>query len=95
MTLFKAEHGTQAKFADIPAGLVPITPTTTRFTIKTDDNRVFHIERRQLPIAAAYKFTNYKSQGQTVEYVIASGDIGEPPTGHMSSFGVYVALSRS
>jgi hypothetical protein len=27
--------------------------------------------------------------------VIASGDIGEPPTGHMSSFGVYVALSRS
>jgi len=55
--------------------------------------RVFHIKQRQLPMTAAYAFTDYKSQGQTIEYVIV--DIGDPPTGHMSPFGVYVALSRS
>ena len=93
MVLFKPDHGTHARFADIPAGLVPITPSTTRFTIKTDDNRVFHIKWRRLPTTAAYAFTDYKSQGQTIEYVIV--DIGDPPTGHMSPFGVYVALSRS
>jgi hypothetical protein len=86
MVLFKPEHDTHARFADIPAGLVPITPSTTRFTIKTDDNRVFHIKRRQLPMTDAYTFTDYKSQGQTIEYVIV--DIGDPPTGHMSPFGV-------
>ena len=37
--------------------------------------------------------TDYKSQGQTIEYVII--DIGKPPTGTLSPFSVYVALSRS
>ena len=40
-----------------------------------------------------YAFTDYKSQGQTIEYVII--DIGKPPTGSLSPFSVYVALSRS
>jgi hypothetical protein len=57
--VFKPEHGTHARFADIPAGLVPITASMTRFTIKTDDNRVLHIKRHQLLMTA---FTNYKSQ---------------------------------
>ena len=41
-----------------------------------------------------YAFTDYKSQGQTIEYVII--DIGKPQTGKLlSPFGTYVALSRS
>jgi len=44
-------------------------------------------------VTAGYAFTDYKSQGQTIEYVII--DIGKPPTGTLSPFSAYVALSRS
>jgi ATP-dependent exoDNAse (exonuclease V) alpha subunit len=51
------------------------------------------LERRQLGIVPAYAFTDYKSQGQTMEYVIV--DISKPPSGSLSPFSAYVALSRS
>jgi len=44
-------------------------------------------------MTARYAFTDYKSQGQTIEYIII--DIGKPPTGTLSPFSAYVALSRS
>ena len=44
-------------------------------------------------MTAGYASTDYKSQGQTIEYVII--DIGKPPTGTLSPFSVYVALSQS
>ena len=44
-------------------------------------------------MTAAYAFTDYRSQGQTIPYVIV--DIGSPPTGTLSLFNLYVALSRS
>ncbi|KAH9913591.1 uncharacterized protein B0H18DRAFT_888000 [Fomitopsis serialis] len=51
------------------------------------------VRRRQLPITAAYAFTDYRSQGQTIPYVIV--DIAKPPAGRLSLFNLYVALSRS
>ncbi len=39
-----------------------------------------------------YAFTDYKAQGQTIEYLIV--DIGKPPTGHLSPFGAYVAIEE-
>ena len=51
------------------------------------------VHRRQLPITAAYAFTDYRSQGQTLPYVII--DIAKPPTGKLSLFNLYVTLSRS
>ncbi|KIM57493.1 hypothetical protein SCLCIDRAFT_1193889 [Scleroderma citrinum Foug A] len=45
-------------------------------------------------MTAAYAFTDYRSQGQTIPAVI--GDITTPPTaGGLSLFNLYVALSRS
>ena len=44
-------------------------------------------------MTAAYAFTDYRSQGQTLPYVII--DIASPPTGTLSLFNLYVALSRS
>ena len=38
---------------------------------------------------AGYAFTNYKSQGQVII------DISKPPTGSLSLFSMYVALSQS
>ncbi|KIM58154.1 hypothetical protein SCLCIDRAFT_128914, partial [Scleroderma citrinum Foug A] len=47
----------------------------------------------QFPVTAAYAFTDYRSQGQTIPYVIV--DIATPPTGGLNLFNLYVALSRS
>jgi ATP-dependent exoDNAse (exonuclease V) alpha subunit len=44
-------------------------------------------------MTAAYAFTDYRSQGQTIPYVIV--DIATPPTGGLDLFNLYVALSRS
>ncbi|KAH9057062.1 hypothetical protein EDB83DRAFT_1062563, partial [Lactarius deliciosus] len=41
----------------------------------------------------AYAFTDIKSQGQTLECVIV--DIAKPPSGALTGFNAYVALSRS
>ena len=44
-------------------------------------------------MTAAYAFTDYCSQGQTIPYVLV--DIATPPTGGLNLFNLYVALSRS
>lgn len=44
-------------------------------------------------MTAAYAFTDYRAQSQTIPYVIV--DIGRVPSGRLSLFNVYVALSRS
>ncbi|KAF8572721.1 hypothetical protein K439DRAFT_1292206, partial [Ramaria rubella] len=45
-------------------------------------------------LTAAYAFTDYRSQGQTILHVIV--DIGTPPSGgKLSMLNLYVALSRS
>ncbi|KAF8061430.1 hypothetical protein FPV67DRAFT_1422940 [Lyophyllum atratum] len=44
-------------------------------------------------MTGAYAFTDYRSQGQTLPYVIIN--IASPPTGTLTLFNLYVALSRS
>ena len=44
-------------------------------------------------MTAAYGFTDYCSQGQTMLYVIV--DISKPPSGGLDLFNLYVALSQS
>ncbi|KAJ6615480.1 hypothetical protein B0H10DRAFT_63413 [Mycena sp. CBHHK59/15] len=51
------------------------------------------IRRRQFPMTAAYAFTNYRSQGQTIPFLLV--DIATSPSGTLSLFNLYVALSRS
>jgi hypothetical protein len=46
-------------------------------------------------MTAGYAFTDYKSQGQTIEYVII--DIGKPPTGYsitVTFLGLRGALTK-
>jgi ATP-dependent exoDNAse (exonuclease V) alpha subunit len=43
-------------------------------------------------LTLAYTFTDYRSQGQTLEPVIV--DIAPPPFGRLTPFNIYVALSR-
>ena len=47
----------------------------------------------QTALTGAYAFTDYKAQGQTLEYVVV--DIAKPLRGSLTLFSAYVALSRS
>lgn len=93
MILFKPDRKTTIRFPGLEPGLIPITPTEAKFTVEAENGQTYRILRRQYAMTPGYAFTDYKSQGQTIEYVII--DIGKPPTGSLSPFGVYVALSRS
>ena len=63
-----------------------------RFSVDIEGRKI-KLERRQLAIVPGYAFTDYKAQGQTMECVIV--DISRPPSGSISAFSMYVALSRS
>ena len=71
--------------------VIPIKPVTKTFTI-TKNGIKTTVNRTQLPLTLAYAFTDYRSQGQTLQPVII--DIGPPPHGYLTAFNIYVALSR-
>jgi ATP-dependent exoDNAse (exonuclease V) alpha subunit len=52
-----------------------------------------HIDRDQIALTPAYAFTDFKSQGQTIENVIV--DLAKPPSGNLTGFNTYISLSRS
>ena len=76
---------------NLPQNVIPIVPVKKTFTI-TKNGMKLTVTRYQLPLTLAYAFTDYRSQGQTLEPVIV--DIGRPPLGHLTPFNIYVALSR-
>jgi len=93
MVLFKPNRGTNLLFPGMKEGLIPICPSQVLFTAKSRSNKTYKVIRRQFAMTPGYTFTDYKSQGQTIKYVIMG--ISPPPTGKLSPFGVYIALSRS
>lgn len=93
MLLFRPDKKSRLKFTGLPPGIIPLTPSIAPFAVVGRSGKKFKISRSQYAMTAGYAFTDYKSQGQTIEYVII--DIGKPPTGCLSPFSVYVALSRS
>jgi hypothetical protein len=92
MVLFKPDRETTIRFPGIEPGLIPITPSEASFTVEAKNGTKYRILRRQYAMTPGYAFTDYKFQGPTIEYLI---NIGKPPTGTLSPFGIYVALSRS
>jgi ATP-dependent exoDNAse (exonuclease V) alpha subunit len=104
LILFKPEGGSQisASFVDdrphfplqVPDGQVPIAPTTSiPFSVAMNDASKITVIRRQYALTAAYALTDIKSQGQTLGTIFV--DLRQPPSGKISPFSVYVALSRS
>lgn len=76
--------------------VIPVEPITTSYQIKVPvDGKMVQrtVQRKQFPVTAAYAFTDYRAQGQTIPFVLV--DIASPPTGGLSLFNLYVALSRS
>jgi ATP-dependent exoDNAse (exonuclease V) alpha subunit len=67
--------------------VIPITPIQKTMTIIMD-KRHKSVTRRQLPLMAAYAFTDYWSQGQTLPAVIV--DTAMSPTGGLTLSNAYM-----
>ncbi|CAK5281207.1 unnamed protein product [Mycena citricolor] len=95
--LVRFERTKAARLAGLDMGVLPIEPAKTTYRVKTTISGgaavTKTIQRRQFPLTGAYAFTDYRSQGQTLKNVLV--DIATPPSGGLSLFNVYVALSRS
>lgn len=68
--------------------IVPVVPIVTRFSYVSTDNMTFWVTRKQVPLIAAYSFTDYKSQGRGM--VAGIVDLA----GARSPQSQYVMLSR-
>lgn len=100
--LVKLTRTRATKLQGLPECVIPIEPMTKTYEIVVDESLPGcdgrqevkkTVKRRQLPMTAAYAFTDYRSQGQTIPCVIV--DIATPPGGGLTLFNIYVALSRS
>ena len=70
MLLFKPDRMSKLSFPGLPPGIIPLTPSQVKFTVTGRSGKRFKVTRRQYAMTAGYAFTDYKSQGQTIEYVI-------------------------
>lgn len=93
--LVKLDRTRAPQLPGLPSGVIPIVPLEKKFTIPTGGQpSTRQVTRRQLPMTAAFAFTDYRAQGQTIPYVIV--DIRRLPRGkRLTPFNAYVALSRS
>ncbi|TFY81855.1 hypothetical protein EWM64_g2158 [Hericium alpestre] len=95
--LVKMRRTRATRLAGLDESVIPIEPGVQTFQIKIPTRltkaNTRRVRRRQFPMTAAYAFTDYRSQGQTIPHVIV--DIASPPSGKLSLFNLYVALSRS
>lgn len=91
MLLFKPAMSMIPEVGGLSGGLIPIFPEQGSFNINTTSRA--KVQRRQFAITPAYAFTDFKSQGQTIEQVIV--DLGKTSSFALDPFHAYVALSRS
>ncbi|THH18968.1 hypothetical protein EW146_g2114 [Bondarzewia mesenterica] len=95
--LIKMQRTRASKLDHLDDNIIPIEPSSQSYRVNFKERNGKPITkaicRRQFSITAAYAFTDYRSQGQTISHVLV--DIASPPTGKLSLFNLYVALSRS
>ena len=91
--LVKLHRTKAARLEGLDERVIPIVPMERKYNLHQEKGKLKQVTRQQLPITSAYAFTDYRSQGQTIKQVIV--DIGRPPTGGLTPFNAYVALSRS
>ena len=76
----------------LPDNVLPLVPISRSFIVNDPVLGKKTAKRKQLPLTAAYALTDYRGQGQTLYPVVI--DIGRTPTGSLTPFNAYVALSR-
>lgn len=93
LIIFQPTVSSHNTFEGLGAGQIPVFPSEGGFNIEDSRGMVSQIVQRQYTLTAAYTFTDYKSQGQTLEHILVN--LAKPPTGGLTPFNAYVALSRS
>lgn len=91
IVLFRPLFCCSIKFPGLPEGIMPIFLTHTSFRLSGSSG--IHVDREQISLTPAYALTDFKSQGQTIESIVA--DFAKPPLGKINGFHAYIALSRS
>ena len=94
--LVKLHRMRASRLTDLEDGIIPIKPLVSKMQIsyQLGNTKVTRtVTRMQVPMTAAYLFTDYRAQGQSICKAIA--DITTPPSGQLTLFDLYVALSRS
>lgn len=71
--------------------VIHLIPMERTFSI-IHGNQCKTVVHKQLPLTSAYAFTDYRSQGQTIQNAII--DITSLPTENLMPFNIYVALSH-
>ncbi|KAI5984255.1 hypothetical protein EDC04DRAFT_2834046 [Pisolithus marmoratus] len=89
--VIKVNGNGRTSFDGLQKDEVPVMPIVQHFYIGEKPRT--RISRQQLPVTAAYAFTDYKSQGDTISHCIV--DIGKTANFALTPFNAYVALSRS
>ena len=81
--LVKLDHTRTSQLTGLEECVIPVEPATQPYRISyqsPEGNALTRtVRHRQFPITAAYAFTDYRSQGQTLPAMIV--DIATPPTG--------------
>ncbi|KAJ4474705.1 hypothetical protein C8J55DRAFT_562529 [Lentinula edodes] len=94
VVFFRPDGGTDIRLNGVENGLLPIVPSKAKFTITDDDSKRKQVTHQELALTAGHAFTDYKGQGQTIEFLVIN--LEPPSTGpKMTGFSVYVALSHS
>jgi hypothetical protein len=79
--LVKLNRTRASKLEGLEEGVIPVEPArnSMRISVRNPAGKWVQrtVNRRQFPITAAYAFTDYRSQGQTLPYVLV--DIASPP----------------
>ena len=96
--VFVKLHQTRAgKLEGLQENVIPVEPMVAKIQIivmlKNGKRMKWTVTRQQHALTAAYSFTDYRAQGQTILKAIA--DIATLPSGTLTLFNLYVALSRS
>ena len=85
--LVKLDHTCTSQLIGLEERVIPVEPATQSYRIScqgSEGNAIARtVRRRQFPMTAAYAFTDYRSQGQTLPAMIV--DIATPPTGETTS----------
>nr|GAT42598.1 predicted protein [Mycena chlorophos] len=85
------DSGNAPELPDVPPGILPIVPSSVKFSLQRRDKSHFTVKRQQVAVTPAYAFTDYKSQGQTIPYVLV--DLANPPNGGLTPFNAFSALT--
>ncbi|KAK7439202.1 hypothetical protein VKT23_017692 [Stygiomarasmius scandens] len=80
--LVKLTRTRASRLEGLDENVIPVEPMEVKFKVKVPGGGERTVIRRQFPMTAAYAFTDYRAQGQTIPTVFV--DIAKVPSGTLT-----------